>query len=141
MEHLQQCRQSNPDPENCLVVSVEKCWPSLVLGAVQRLGAYSVEDKSASSCPGCGRNVRIRAELIKSAASGAKVLKRQWMRAVPDLVPWCRTAPKTPKTQRTNKRGKPLIPQRILAFKMVPGGGMEPHEVCPRRILSFLRRL
>jgi hypothetical protein len=31
------------------------------------------------------------------------------MRAVPELA-------KTPKTRRTNERGKPLIPQRILVF-------------------------
>jgi hypothetical protein len=59
-------------------------------------------------------------------------LKRQWMYAVPELVPKCRTAPKTPKTQRTNERGKPLIPHRILAFQMVPGGGIgTPMELLP----------
>ena len=47
--------------------------------------------------------------------------------------------PKTPKTQRTNERRKPLNPQRILVFQMVPGGGVEPPRGCPRRILSPLR--
>jgi hypothetical protein len=32
-------------------------------------------------------------------------------------------------TQRSNERGKTLNPQKILVLEMVPGRGVEPHEV------------
>ena len=74
---------------------------------------------------------------MKSAANESKLLKKQWMRTVPELVPERRIDRKTSKTQSPNERGKPLIPQVILVFKMVPGGGIEPPWNCFRRILSF----
>jgi hypothetical protein len=38
---------------------------------------------------------------------------------------------KIPKAQRTNEREKPLIPQRIFVFMMVPGGESNPMELLP----------
>ena len=78
---------------------------------------------------------------MKSAANESKLLKKQWMRTVPELVPLCRIDRKHPRYRAANERGKPLIPQVILVFKMVPGGGIEPPWNCFRRILSFPRIL
>ena len=61
------------------------------------------------------------------------------MRTVPELGPERRIRPENVKDTEPNERGKPLIPQVILVFKMVPGGGIEPPWNCFRRILSPLR--